>query len=203
MIATIIIRALQDNELEVARALLVESFIEDPTIAWMLQKNEDGFKERVKIYVCAVHRFYVDMQMPITGAFLNNDLKGVVYGGYFGDADIQQASHRWNQQIKTNFSGATLERVFYYEESMHDEILPNTYLLGLIAVDEKTRGQGIGTALIKEIIGRCQSKPEIKRIMLDTANQRNISLYEKLGFKTVTVKALSENFCETVMAYNL
>jgi ribosomal protein S18 acetylase RimI-like enzyme len=201
--AEIVIRSLHVSELEEARILLAQSFMEDPTIAWMLQKEVDGFAERVKTYMHIAHQCYVDNKMPIIGALVNGDLRGVLYGECYENADLVEAVHRWDEQIKNSFTGTVLQRALDYEESMRDEIMPHTYLLGLIAVAKHARGRGIGSALVKHIIAMCKENKSIDNIMLDTANIRNIDLYERLGFKSIAVKAFDENFLQTVMVYSL
>lgn len=203
MIPTVEIRPLWGNELEEARLLLTESFMQDPTIEWMLCKNETGFKERVETFMRLVHQFYADMNMPVLGALFNNDLRGVLYGGCFDDANSQEVINNWNEQLKTHFSGTVQTRVLEYENSMHDEVEPHTYLLGLLAVAKHARGRGIGSTLIKHVIAMCKEDANINTIMLDTANPDNIDLYERLGFKSTVVKAFDENFCQTVMIYKL
>lgn len=203
MMTQIDCRVLQGDQLIAAGNLLADSFSEDPTVSWMLQKSTPGFEVRVKTYMSIVHHFYLDMGVPIIGAFVNHALQGVVYGGYFDDVDMQSASTYWVEQINHHFTGTVLSRVLEYEQSMNDEIPPQTYLLGLIAVAESARGQGVGTALIHYVINQCKNNEHILRIMLDTANMRNIDLYERLGFKAITVKAFDEHFCETVMAYSV
>lgn len=203
MTAEINIRALKGEELEEGQLLLAESFMEDPTIEWMLQKNSVGFKERVKTYMGLAHQFYIDVKMPIIGAIVNNDLRGVLYGGCIDNMNLQEADSHFNEQIKNALSVEVVERILDYEQSVHDEVLPNTYWLGLIAVAKNARGRGIGSALIKNVIHQCKEDSTIEQIMLDTANIRNIDLYERLGFKSTVVKAFDENFLQTVMAYSL
>jgi GNAT superfamily N-acetyltransferase len=117
--------------------------------------------------------------------------------------NLQEADRHFNEQIKNAFSNTVVERILDYEQSVHDEVLPNTYWLGLIAVAKNARGRGIGSALIKHVIQQCKEDSTVDNIMLDTANIRNIDLYERLGFKATVIKAFDEDFCQTVMAYSL
>jgi RimJ/RimL family protein N-acetyltransferase len=53
-----------------------------------------------------------------------------------------------------------------------------------VFVDAAWRDQGVGTALVRELIARARQHPEIHRVYLDvfTHNVRAIHVYEKLGF---------------------
>lgn len=203
MTATIDIRFMKDSELEAARILLVESFTQDPTMEWMLQKNEEGFNQRVKMHVELGHQSFIDAKMPIIGAWFNGDLRGVLYGGSVDNIYMQQADFNFKEKAKTIFTGTALKRIMDFEESMSDEMLPNSYFIALVAVAKHARGRGIGSALVKHVIELCKADSTIETIMLDTANIRNIELYERLGFKTTAIKAFDENFCQTVMMYSL
>jgi ribosomal protein S18 acetylase RimI-like enzyme len=203
MNATIDIRFLKDNELESARVLLVESFTQDPTMDWMLQKNEEGFDQRVKMHVELGHQSFIDAKMPIIGAWVNDDLRGVLYGGSVDNDHMQEADYHFKEKAKTMFTGTALKRIMDFEESMSDEMLPNSYFIALVAVAKHARGRGIGSALIKHVMAMCKQDETIDNIMLDTGNSRNIELYERLGFKSTAIKAFDENFLQTVMVYSL
>jgi ribosomal protein S18 acetylase RimI-like enzyme len=66
------------------------------------------------------------------------------------------------------------------EEYHPDE--PHWYL-PLIAVDPVWQGCGIGSRLLKHAVARCDEAG--KRAYLESSNPRNISLYERHGFKVI------------------
>lgn len=53
-----------------------------------------------------------------------------------------------------------------------------------MTVAKEWRDQGVGTALMREMMAWCDANPQIRRLELDvfTENTRAIHLYEKLGF---------------------
>ena len=59
-----------------------------------------------------------------------------------------------------------------------------------ITVNKEFRNQGIGTALMQEVINWCKEHPSIKRLELTVFhnNPRAIHIYEKLGFVREGVK---------------
>lgn len=58
--------------------------------------------------------------------------------------------------------------------------------LGL-SVKKEYRGRGIGSALMKEMIGRCKGKFEILELDVFVGNRRAKHLYEKFGFSTTGI----------------
>ena len=55
--------------------------------------------------------------------------------------------------------------------------------------DERARGQGVGTALLEELIARCRRGPwrQMVAIIGDSANAASIGLHRKAGFRQVGV----------------
>ena len=64
----------------------------------------------------------------------------------------------------------------------HHLAAPHAYLSAL-GVDQGRQGQGIGTALVRPMLDRCDR--EGIPAYLETATARNVVLYERLGFETV------------------
>ena len=62
----------------------------------------------------------------------------------------------------------------YHPEEPH-------WFLPLIAVDPMSQGRGIGSQLMKHTIARCDETGA--RAYLESSNPRNISLYERHGFR--------------------
>lgn len=56
------------------------------------------------------------------------------------------------------------------------------YYLTMIGVHETARGQGLGKALMQEIISRVERDEQAIGISLDTENSANVGLYEHFGF---------------------
>lgn len=59
---------------------------------------------------------------------------------------------------------------------------PHFYLAAL-GVEPQRQGEGIGTALLRPVLGRCDR--EHVAAYLETATARNVLLYERLGFDVV------------------
>lgn len=74
--------------------------------------------------------------------------------------------------------GELMERVrAYHPEEPH-------WYLPLIGVDPAAQGRGIGAALMKHALARCDA--EGATAFLESSNPRNVSLYERHGFEVIT-----------------
>jgi predicted GNAT family acetyltransferase len=67
-------------------------------------------------------------------------------------------------------------------DAYHHQAHPCGYLL-VIAADASRQGRGLGSALMKHALERCDR--EGAQAYLETANSANISLYERHGFEVV------------------
>jgi phosphinothricin acetyltransferase len=56
-----------------------------------------------------------------------------------------------------------------------------------IYIDERTRGQGVGTALLDALISRCRKGPwrQMLAVIGDSANAASIGVHRKAGFRQV------------------
>ena len=56
-----------------------------------------------------------------------------------------------------------------------------------IYIDERTRGQGVGTALLDALISRCRNGPwrQMLAVIGDSANAASIGVHRKAGFRQV------------------
>jgi ribosomal protein S18 acetylase RimI-like enzyme len=66
---------------------------------------------------------------------------------------------------------------------MDHSVQPNELYIEAVAVDEKARGEGIGTKLIEEVV-RLAGNRAVERVTLEVINTnlRALQLYQRLGF---------------------
>ena len=69
------------------------------------------------------------------------------------------------------------------ERRRHKHVPEPHYYLSALGVDSGRPGQGIGTALMRPVLDRCDR--EHIPTYLETATERNVSLYERRGFAIV------------------
>lgn len=71
----------------------------------------------------------------------------------------------------------------YYADQMHKKTIGgHHWYLFILGVDPSIQGQGVGRSLVKPILNQADS--EGVSCYLETANVRNFSFYERLGFVT-------------------
>ena len=73
--------------------------------------------------------------------------------------------------------GALREATDFHPEEPH-------FYLSTIGVDPDHRGQGLGAKLMQRVLKICDDEGLVA--YLESSNQRNVSLYERVGFETIT-----------------
>ncbi len=84
---------------------------------------------------------------------------------------------------------AVSEAVTTLERRRHHHCPQPHFYLSALGVEPARQGQGIGTALMRPVLDRCDA--QAIPAYLETAGARNMPLYERSGFKVVEELTLS------------
>ncbi|MCM5569334.1 GNAT family N-acetyltransferase [Burkholderiaceae bacterium FT117] len=99
---------------------------------------------------------------------------------------IQPDEERMGSLMQEHVAGQTLEDLLAVFEQMgryHPEV-PHWYL-PLIGVDPACQGRGLGSALMRHALERCDA--DGVQAYLESSNPRNVPLYERHGFEALGV----------------
>lgn len=126
--------------------------------------------------------------------------KGLLSDEYLNSLTVESAKTRWSNYLFGNENkiwAAFDEDVFLgFAAGTEDEELKRTWYLDSLHVNEKARGKGVGTALIKAM-GRYAAETgyESMSICVVKGNEKAKSLYLKLGAEPY--KCFEDNFGNT------
>lgn len=174
---TVRIVTVSTEEMSRAIAVLTAGFIADPFNRWIYPEARDyleSFPTFVGFFAapgCEDGTFYADEDFGAAAAWL---LPGRTPDG---DAVQKHIEETVRSEIRDDLYSA-LEQMDAY----HHQADPCWYLPA-IAADASRQGRGLGSALMKHALERCDR--EGARAYLETANPANISLYERHGFEVV------------------
>ena len=166
-------RATQDDVHQL-RAVLAEAFFEDPMFGWLMpddtrRRARLGRYFAIELRHMALRRGRVWTTSDLTGAALSlapgawraparvTLLEGTAFGVYVTRAARLEAAMEWRH----------LRESHYYVRD--------------IGVHPKMHGRGLGSALLRPTLDRCdqQGLPAY----LEASSERNAALYERLGFR--------------------
>ena len=138
-----------------------------------------------------VNKTLNEMQSPQSNSYIRKMVKGDLTEAY--QIDSERFDQTWQQTFNTfllSYTQANYATVFVIDGRLVgfqlSTIEGQRAHLARIAVDKDYSGQGIGTALINDLIQYCQDR-NIKKISVNTqeTNSHSISLYRKTGFQKI------------------
>jgi GNAT superfamily N-acetyltransferase len=165
----------------VLAGVLARAFYDDPVMTWMVP--EDDVREKVSSRVFATfarHHFWPRGSSEVASR------DGVVGGAALWDAPGQRKSSRieelrmmpalmWAMRSRSSAMG----QVMALMEANHPEE-PHWYLM-LIGTDSNVRGAGLGQALMRSRLDRCDA--EGSPAYLENSNPKNEAYYLRFGFE--------------------
>lgn len=170
----IAIRSASRDEEGAVSALVTLGFATDPMTRWSMRD--------ARTYLAAmpdVIRAFGAAAYDSDSAYVSEDFGGTAMWLPPGvEPDIEAL----DRLIRTNADPAILpevEGIFEAMERYHPEA-PHWYL-PLIATDPSRQGRGIGGALMRHALARCDRDGAVA--YLESSNPRNISLYQRYGFE--------------------
>lgn len=169
------VRPLSTDDLDRASEVLGEAFADYPWTNWCVA--EDSHVERVT----SLQRIYLEhLALPHGKAYIDASGHGVAA---FLPPDVPEPDEDVLAKIM-ELHGDGLERIVAAEEQLADLPVPeNAWSLATIGTTPSSRGTGLGTALLKH--GLAELDRTGQSCWLDTSTERNLPLYQRLGF-TIT-----------------
>jgi ribosomal protein S18 acetylase RimI-like enzyme len=174
------IRRAVDADVPALVDLLVRAFDDDPVMNWLVRQDEGR--------AAGFHRFFEiairDVTLPHGQVFTTIDRSGVAA---WAPPDRWRAGFLDQLRHLPDYVRVVGPRRFMRVmtavsrlEARHPTA-PHLYLFDL-GVDPASRGRGIGSALLREMLDRCDH--DGVPAYLENSKERNLPLYERHGFRT-------------------
>lgn len=172
------VRKLAVSEVEPITDVMARAFDDDP-ITNFLVKHDDRRTQRVRT-MC---RMFLNMCLPHGEVYVTDGLEG---GAFWVPPGKYDASLRATLRLLPSFIRVVglarlpmVASVFSEAEKKHPHE-PHFYL-PMIGVDPQHQGRGLGAELLRPVLNRCD-RDRIPAY-LESSNERNITLYERHGFR--------------------
>ncbi|MCX0273966.1 GNAT family N-acetyltransferase [Nocardia zapadnayensis] len=174
------VRALTAADLDRASQILGEAFADYPWTNWCVA--EDFHLERIS----SLQRIYLEyMAIPHGSAYIDSNADGVVA---FLPPDAPTLAEDVSAKI-AQLHGDRFDRAMAADAQLSALPIPDdAWLLATIGTTPRSRGTGLGTALMK--YGLAELDRAGNSCWLDTSTERNLPLYQRFGFTVVGQVAL-------------
>jgi GNAT superfamily N-acetyltransferase len=163
--------------------IFTEAFMDDPLFLFAFPEIDTRKRLTKIMYEFVVYDMVPALNLVMNGAFLSIELAGCqIYR--------TPESFGWNELMNSALekmrAKANDERINLIGEyatlSGYDPAVVHFYGNEL-AVKKEFRRSGIGRALSNFMINECRTHPTAKGTVIDTANEKNVRLYEKWGWE--------------------
>jgi ribosomal protein S18 acetylase RimI-like enzyme len=169
-----------------AVAIFTGAFSDDPLFMFAFPAKEQRRRLTKIMYEFVVYDMVPKLNLTIRGAFADGILAGcMIYTTpeSFAWSETMNASLE-NMREKAADKSINLIGEYATLNGYKPEV--EHYYGNELAVRKQYRGRGLGKALLNDLIKHCESHPKAKGILIDTANENNIAMYEKLGWALKT-----------------
>lgn len=157
-------------------AALVAGFVSDPVARWCWPEPETYFASS-PLFVNAYGGRAFDHGSAWTEETFRGGALWLPPGVGFDEDELGRLISSTLPETKQGLLLAALEQLGAYHPAEPHWFLP------VIAVDPICQGRGIGSELMRHAVAQCDATGQ--RAYLESSNPRNISLYERHGFKIV------------------
>ncbi len=177
------VRAARRDEAALLGEVLADAFTEDPVFAWLIPPQLRGRDNRMRTFFTSMSRSYLRRGKP---CYLTGDASA---------AALWAAPGGWAMPLSQVIleavpNGLAFRRRLFRAlrtqmqiEHLHaGQSAPHWYL-GYLGSRSDRQGQGLGTQMLREILAGADA--DRVPAYLESSNERNLSLYERNGFRVV------------------
>jgi GNAT superfamily N-acetyltransferase len=177
------VRAARRDEAARLGEVLADAFAEDPVFAWLIPPRPGGRDNRLRTFFTSMSRAYLRAGKP---CYLTGDASA---------AALWAAPGSWTMPLSQvileavpsglAFRGRLLRalRTQLQIERLHAGQSPPHWYLGYLGTRRDRQGQGLGTQMLREVLAGLDT--DGVPAYLESSNERNLSLYERNGFRVV------------------
>lgn len=170
--------------LDASTQLLIAAFKDDPSVRYVCNSGSAAFERRRRLLYESLVRLQLESGEPRLGIIRGQRLAAVCH--LLRPAAKVPLRFQWKHAVRVLrglgpgalMRGARFTRA---EEKCRPAYL-HWYVVS-IAVDPVYQGHGYAGRLLQAIRERSEADPASHGIALDTQNRRNVSLYERFGYR--------------------
>ena len=160
-----------------AVAALTSGFIADPFMRWIYPEAHSYFESFPKLVNLLAGPAFED-----DTAYATDDYSGAALWLSPGKTPDEEAIGKLLEETVRSEIRDDLYSILEQMDTYHPKDRPCWYL-PFIGVDVSRQGRGLGSALMKHALKRCDE--EGTQAYLESSNPANISLYERHGFQVM------------------
>jgi ribosomal protein S18 acetylase RimI-like enzyme len=174
-------RATRSQE-DLLAATLADAFSDDPVLAFLIPPDMSDRDARIAAFFGSMIRSYLRRDKHV---FVADEGRGAALWGPPGHWRLPPAEIVRETRASIKAFGRNLPRalrVLTQIEGLHPKE-PNHWYLAFLGTRCDSQGMGIGSAMLREVLA--QADDTQTPAYLESSNERNLTLYERHGFRVV------------------
>ncbi|MGB6457529.1 MAG: GNAT family N-acetyltransferase [Streptosporangiaceae bacterium] len=178
-----VVRAARRDEAALLGEVLADAFAADPVFAWLIPPQLRGRPNRMRTFFTSMSRGYLRQGKP---CYLTGDASA---------AALWAAPGAWTMPLSQIILEAAPNGLAFRRhllralrtqlqiERLHAAHSPPHWYLGYLGTRRDRQGEGLGTQMLQEVLAGLDT--DGVPAYLESSNERNLSLYERNGFRVV------------------
>ena len=163
-------------------AALAGAFADDPVFRWLIPEDAPNREVRLVTFFTSMARSYLRRDKHV---FLAGDGVGAALWSSPGSWSLPMSEMARESRAAIKAFGSNVVRAVrsqLHVESLHPKE-PDHWYLGYLGTKPGHQGQGIGSAMLREVLPQADATGT--PAYLESSNERNLSLYERHGFRVI------------------
>jgi ribosomal protein S18 acetylase RimI-like enzyme len=177
------VRSAHRDEAALLGAVLADAFAEDPVFAWLIPPHLRGRERRMRTFFTSMSRGYLRQGKP---CYVTADASAAALWSAPGPWAMTLSQVILEAAPNGLAFGRHLFRALRTQQQIEHlhagQSAPHWYL-AYLGTRRDRQGHGLGTQMLREVL----AGPEADGVpaYLESSNERNLSLYERNGFRVV------------------
>lgn len=186
--AQVEVRRAAHGDLDAITTALSDAFRDDPVVSWLIPPDVRDRDGRLRAFFASMARSYLRRAKHV---LVTADGAGAALWAQPGGWNLPPAEIARETPAAVKAFGRNLPRalrLLTQIEGLHPKD-PHHWYLAYIGTRCDSQGRGIGSALLRDVLEGADQRGV--PAYLESSNERNLTLYERNGFKVVEeIKAL-------------
>lgn len=173
------------------RALLYQSYMTDPTFAYLFENQRPGYERRVRSTIRQLVNQHFLQDLPALGMLLDDRLVGValIAPPQRRLGITESWAWQWRMMLGTGVEGT--RRYLEYHHAVQACVPSDAvHVLPLMGLHPQFQRPELAEQLLTAVHNWCAQDPTSEGVVLDTGNPRYLEFFERQGYTQIGEVAL-------------
>lgn len=180
------VRQLDGGYARETRALLYQTYLLDPTFAYLFEAQRPGFERRVRSTVRQLVNQHFLQDQPAVGLFIEDRLAAValIAPPQRRLGITESWAWQWRMMLGTGVDGT--RRYLDYHHAVQSCLESDAvHVLPLMGLHQEFKTQALAEQLLTAVHNWCAQDPSSEGVVLDTGNPEYLHFFQRQGYTQI------------------